>query len=71
MEAYEANRVTDEKAAQIIKIIARVKHCQQLQNFDAEKRKGILIELKVAGLSIRQIERLTGINRGVILRSCQ
>ena len=40
-----------------------------LQNKDRKERDRILHELKVAGLSIRQLERLTGINRGVIQRA--
>ena len=40
-----------------------------LQSKDRKERDRILHELKVAGLSIRQLERLTGINRGVIQRA--
>lgn len=37
-----------------------------IQSYDRYQRNQALRELKHAGLSIRQIERLTGINRGVI-----
>ena len=40
-----------------------------LQSKDRKERDRILHELKVAGLSIRQLERLTGIKRGVIQRA--
>lgn len=60
------HRITDEKAVQIIKKIARVKDVQAIQNFDISARNEILRCLKSNGLSIRQLERLTGINRGVI-----
>ena len=54
----------------------RVIHCQLkgqsgtcLQRMDREKRDRALRALKKAGLSIRQLERLTGINRGVIQKA--
>lgn len=69
MEAYEAGRISDETAIKLILSIAKVKHCQQLQGFEIEKRNKVINTLKEAGLSIRQIERLTGINRGIIIRA--
>ena len=41
----------------------------QLQQFDKEKRDAALALMKKKGLSIRQLERLTGINRGVIQKA--
>ena len=41
----------------------------QLSGDDREKRDMCLRRLKDAGLSIRQIERLTGIGRGIIVRA--
>ena len=41
----------------------------QIQNMDKKKRDQALSILKEEGLSIRQIERLTGINRGVVLKA--
>lgn len=69
MEAYETGRVTDGHVAEMIKSFAGVQYCQQLQSFAPEKRNEIIGALKAAGLSIRQIERLIGINRGIILRA--
>jgi len=69
MEAEETSRITDEKATAIINSIAKVKHSQQLQSIEAEKRNQIIRKLKTVGLSIRQIERLTGINRGIVCRA--
>lgn len=40
-----------------------------LQSFDRNSRNTTLRSLKDAGLSVRQLERLTGINRGIILRA--
>ncbi|NCB53035.1 MAG: transposase [Clostridia bacterium] len=68
MDFQEETRLTDEKAAEMICCIGGVKHSQQLQSIDAGKRGEIIVQLREVGLSIRQIERLTGINRGIISR---
>lgn len=65
----EDGRLTDEKAAKMICSIAKVKDCRQLQDVEVGKRNRIIKELKSARLSIRQIERLTGINRGIVARA--
>ena len=69
MEYEEANKITDERAAEMICRIAKVKHGQELQSIEAEERNRMIKELKAAGLSIRQIERLTGMNRGIVSRA--
>jgi len=61
-------RLTDEEAKNIIITVGKLKSCQDMQNIDKEKREKVLRKLKEKGLSIRQIERLTGINRGTVLR---
>ena len=40
-----------------------------LQNMDRAERNEALRKLKKAGLSVRQIERLTGINRGTVQKA--
>jgi putative transposase len=69
MEYEEENRMTDERAAEMICRIAKVEHGQELQNMEANERNRMIKELKDAGLSIRQIERLTGMNRGIVFRA--
>lgn len=44
------------------------KEPNEIANFDKSERNKILKELRESGLSIRQIERATGISRGVIGR---
>ena len=41
----------------------------ELQAWEKEKRDGALLFLKEKGLSLRQIERLTGISRGIVQRA--
>ena len=40
-----------------------------LQKLKREERDAALRQLKDRGLSVRQIERLTGINRGVVQKA--
>ena len=59
---------TDEWARSVIKELLDVESGTVLQNWDRSKRNDALRKLKDAGLSIRQIERLTGIGRNIIQR---
>ena len=61
-------RLTDEEAKKIIKRIGKVSNCQELQNLERKQRNLVLAKIKEYGFSIRRLERLTGLNRGVILR---
>lgn len=58
----------DEWAKEKIKLCLGVASGTVLQSFEKEERDEALIKLKKSGLSIRQIERLTGINRNIIQR---
>jgi REP element-mobilizing transposase RayT len=69
LDIEEKKRMNDEDAKNIIRRICKVQNAADLQQFEIQTRNKYLRELKEAGLSIRQIERLTGINRGVILKA--
>ena len=69
LEVTDKTRLTDAAAIALIKEMAKVKNVQQLQSLEAASRDKILAELKCQGLSIRQIARLTGVNRGVVLKA--
>jgi REP element-mobilizing transposase RayT len=60
-------RIRDQDAIEIIKQRAHVKSCTDLTDMDKDERDHALAHLKEAGLSIRQLARLTGINRGIVL----
>lgn len=63
-------RITDDDARKIIRTHCKVDYALDLQKFEIVKRNLYLKDLKESyGLSIRQIERLTGINRGIIQRA--
>ena len=60
------NRLTDSEAIEVIKRVLTIKSGTIIQSYSRNERDNALIKLKENGLSIRQIERLTGISRGVV-----
>ncbi len=67
---YSNNR-DDEWAMNIIRRELGITSGTMLQQMDMENRNDALRRLKNTGISLRQIERLTGINRNVIYRVWQ
>ena len=63
-------KITDIMAREIINNRCRVRDPIDLQKFSIEQRNMLLHVLKeLDGLSIRQIERLTGVNRGLVQKA--
>ena len=62
-------RNSDEDVISMICSIAGLANPLALQKLELKKRNKILCEIKAAGASIRQIERVTGINRNIIQRA--
>lgn len=69
LEFHEKRRLNDQKAQEIIRNKLHLASGTQIQGMDRENRNAVLQKLKKEGLSVRQIERLTGINRGIITRA--
>ncbi|HYE83777.1 MAG TPA: transposase [Clostridia bacterium] len=70
MDIPEKRRLADNDAIRIIKEYCKVTHGVDMQKLDIGTRNLYIKDLKESyGLSIRQIERLTGINRGIIQRA--
>ena len=60
----------DTEAIDLIKNVCQVKDASDIQKLDKVMRNKYLRQLKEEyHLSIRQIERLTGINRGIIFNA--
>jgi len=58
------------EARNIIRKVCKVDNAPDLQKLDILTRNTYLKELKEEySLSIRQIERITGINRGIVLKA--
>lgn len=69
LDISEKKRITDKMAIGIIKRKCRVSHCGEIQTMEKGQRDKHLKILKKEGLSSRQIARLTGISRGVVLKA--
>jgi putative transposase len=66
LEYEEKNRIDDREATKIIMEEAGAENARQIQNYEKERRDKVIKRLKNKGLSIRQIERLTGVSFGII-----
>jgi len=69
LDIEENRRITDDEAIEIIKKICNVSYCTEVQTLENDKKNRCLKVLKEEGLSTRQIARLTGISRGIILKT--
>ncbi len=69
LECEGPRRIGDEKAAMLICELAQISEPSALQSVDRLRRNAILVQLKNTGITIRQIERLTGLNRGLIYKA--
>ena len=68
LDYEERIRINDEEAGRIILEETGVENTRQIQNYEKERRDKVIKSLKNKGLSIRQIERLTGISFAIIRR---
>ena len=67
LEIEEKRKLTDEKAREAMRKISKLKNIMDIQKLENLKRDKILNKCKeIDGISILQISRLTGINRGII-----
>ncbi len=66
MEYDDGARMNDSEVAALIESIADVINPKEIQNYEKQERDEVIKLLKRKGLSIRQIERLTGVSFGVI-----
>lgn len=63
----EKQKLTDDEAIKIIKTYCKAEHGTDLQKLETVKRNSYIKKLrKEHHMSVRQIERLTGISRGII-----
>ncbi len=66
LDLKENTRVSDFEATEIIKKITGFKSPSYIQNINNSERDKIIKKCKNKGLSIRQIQRLTGLSFGII-----
>ena len=61
-------RMTDAEAKIILKEVCGIGSSSELLGLDIIERNLFIKELRVRGLSIRQVSRVTGVSKGVIER---
>ena len=69
LDVEEKKRLTDQKAQEIINKVCEVRSVDDWRKLDRNTRDSNLRKLKQEGLSVRQIARLTGLNRGIVLKA--
>ena len=62
------NRYSDEEAWRVIKELTGTSNASEFQKLDRECQREALRELRGLGASVRQLQRLTGLGRGLIQR---
>jgi hypothetical protein len=66
LDCEERIRIDDREATKIILEVAGAENTRLVQSYEKERRDIVIKALKIKGLSIRQIERLTGLSFVVI-----
>jgi len=61
-------RINDQEAVKIIKDLVCVEDPEEISMYEKKERDGVIKQLREKGLSIRQLERLTGISFAIIRR---
>lgn len=69
LELKVLKRINDDEAKWIIRNVCGCCNASEFQALQVSTRNQYLKELKSNGLSIKQIERLTGINRGLVQKA--
>jgi len=69
LDIVDIKRIDDETALHMLKRIAKVKSATDIQQLEKAKRDAAVRTTKEQGLSVRQIARLTGLNRGTVLKA--
>ncbi len=69
LELCAVKRVRDSIKEAIIKAISQCSNVDEYQALSLKKRDSCLTQINEKGLTVRQIERLTVINRGVVQKA--
>ena len=69
LEVNERKAIKDDEAMEIIKELCQIDSCKNIKKFKKNQRDIFLKQIKEKGLSSRQIARLTGVSRNVVLKA--
>ena len=59
-------RLSDNDAREVIKKVSKCENSTEFQTLEPERRNYYIKKLRIKGMSIRQISRLTGISKGIV-----
>jgi REP element-mobilizing transposase RayT len=68
LDMDEGLKLRDEEAMEIILRLCKIKSGNEIQKYDVNERNVYIKELRKQGISTRQLERLTGVSRAIILK---
>jgi len=66
LEKYARTRLTDREVKKVMREVCECDNANTFLEFDTRERISFIKKLKKAGASIRQVSRLTGVNRGIV-----
>lgn len=66
---FGSRGIDDRTAGQMIAVLAKVDDPHAIAEMSKDQRNMVLTELKRSGFTVRQLERLTGISRGIVQRA--
>lgn len=69
LDIPDSGKIKDHEARIRICELCDIEEAKALAQFEAKKRNALLKILKSEGISTRQLQRLTGINRGTIMKT--
>jgi len=68
MEYDRNRRWQDEDAARFVQHLVHGKSPKEIQTYESEQRNEVIIDCKKQGISLRQLERITGISLSILRR---
>jgi len=69
IDSFDSNKLSDKDAEKIISEISMVTFNRDLQRIKKDERNIILSKIKKEGIPVRQIARITGINRSIVIKA--
>ncbi len=69
LDVEENKTLKDHEALRIVERLFKIYSVEEWQKIDRSTRNNYLAKLKQEGLSLRQLSRITGLNRGVVFKA--
>ncbi|MBP3360654.1 MAG: transposase [Clostridia bacterium] len=66
LDCEKKSRITDKEGMSVLKRILKTRNVNDIVNFEENEKQELIRKMKSAGMSIRQISRLTGLGVGIV-----